>query len=60
MVYGQLIFVKKNGEDGTKFPITNKLNIIGKSDVCNIKIKREQVSQEHCEIIIENNDQVSF
>lgn len=58
MLFGNVIFIKKSGGDGSKFPVTEKSITIGKSEDCLIRIQNPHVSDKHCQLIIDDNHQV--
>lgn len=58
MLHGKLIFIKKNGEDGSKYPFTEKNITIGRSSSCSIQIQNPLIALQHCQLIAEDNGQV--
>lgn len=60
MLYGKVIFIKKTGEDGSKFPVTSKSVKIGRSEDCVIRIQNPLVSPEQCQLIVDDDGQVNI
>lgn len=59
-MYGKLIFIKKTGGDGSKYPVTEKKITIGRIEECLIRIYNPQVEEQHCQLIVNDNGQVKY
>uniref|UniRef100_A0A8C5WP33 FHA domain-containing protein n=1 Tax=Laticauda laticaudata TaxID=8630 RepID=A0A8C5WP33_LATLA len=59
--FGQIVVIKRNGTDGTHFPLTASSCLFGREKECDIRIQLPQVSKEHCKIEVnENKEAVLF
>ncbi|XP_032081727.1 proliferation marker protein Ki-67 isoform X2 [Thamnophis elegans] len=57
----EIVVIKRNGTDGTHFPLTSNSCVFGRKKECDIRIQLPQVSKEHCKIEInENKEAVLF
>ncbi|KAM6443735.1 proliferation marker protein Ki-67 isoform 2-T3 [Liasis olivaceus] len=60
-LFGKIVVIKRNGTDGTHFPLTANSCLFGRKKECDIRIQMPQVSKEHCKIEInENKEAVLF
>ncbi|XP_039201930.1 proliferation marker protein Ki-67 [Crotalus tigris] len=60
-VFGKIVVIKRNGTDGTYFPLTANSCLFGRKKECDIRIQLPQVSKEHCKIEVnENKEAVLF
>ncbi|KAK9400763.1 antigen KI-67 [Crotalus adamanteus] len=54
-VLGKIVVIKRNGTDGTYFPLTANSCLFGRKKECDIRIQLPQVSKEHCKIEVNEN-----
>ncbi|XP_056627763.1 proliferation marker protein Ki-67 isoform X2 [Triplophysa dalaica] len=54
---GKIVVIKRNGEDGTEFPLTASC-LFGRKLNCDIRIQLPQVSKEHCRIELNENKEL--
>ncbi|KAJ7325321.1 hypothetical protein JRQ81_018341 [Phrynocephalus forsythii] len=59
-LYGEIIVIKRDGTDGTHFPLTANSCLFGRKRECDIRIQLPQVSKEHCKIEVNENKEVIF
>ncbi|XP_058044707.1 proliferation marker protein Ki-67 [Ahaetulla prasina] len=58
---GKIVVIRRNGTDGTHFPLTANSCLFGRKKECDIRIQLPQVSKEHCKIEVnENKEAVLF
>nr|XP_008104893.1 PREDICTED: antigen KI-67 isoform X1 [Anolis carolinensis] len=57
-LYGKIVVIKRNGADGTHFPLTASSCLFGRKKECDIRIQLPEVSKEHCKIEINENKEV--
>ncbi|XP_039626095.1 proliferation marker protein Ki-67 isoform X3 [Polypterus senegalus] len=57
-VHGKIVIIKRNGSDGTEFPLTMPLCMFGRKPDCDIRIQLPHVSKEHCKLEINENKAV--
>ncbi|XP_058262302.1 proliferation marker protein Ki-67 isoform X2 [Hemibagrus wyckioides] len=54
---GKIVVIKRNGTDGTEFPLTASC-LFGRKLDCDIRIQLPQVSKEHCRIEFNENKEL--
>ncbi|XP_062859301.1 proliferation marker protein Ki-67 [Trichomycterus rosablanca] len=54
---GKIVVIKRNGTDGTEFPLTASC-LFGRKLDCDIRIQLPQVSKEHCRIELNENKEL--
>ncbi|XDV44918.1 hypothetical protein PO909_013131 [Leuciscus waleckii] len=54
---GKIVEIEKNGEDGTEFPFIASC-LFGRKLDCDIRIQLPQVSDEHCKIELNENNEL--
>ncbi|XP_015262025.1 PREDICTED: antigen KI-67 [Gekko japonicus] len=54
-LFGKVVVIKRNGTDGTHFPLTVNSCTFGRKKECDIRIQLPQVSKEHCKIEVNEN-----
>ncbi|XP_077062241.1 uncharacterized protein LOC143714734 isoform X2 [Siphateles boraxobius] len=54
---GKIVVIKSNGEDGTEFPLKGSF-LFGRKLDCDIRIQLPQVSDEHCKIELNENNEL--
>ncbi|XP_048361751.1 proliferation marker protein Ki-67 isoform X1 [Sphaerodactylus townsendi] len=54
-LFGKIVVIKRNGTDGTHFPLTVNSCTFGRKNECDIRIQLPQVSKEHCKIEVNEN-----
>ncbi|TRY95351.1 hypothetical protein DNTS_016025 [Danionella cerebrum] len=54
---GKIVVIKRNGTDGTEFPLTASC-LFGRKLDCDIRIQLPQVSKEHCKIELNENKEL--
>ncbi|XP_073684744.1 proliferation marker protein Ki-67 [Garra rufa] len=54
---GKIVVIKRNGGDGTEFPLTASC-LFGRKLDCDIRIQLPQVSKEHCKIELNENKEL--
>ncbi|XP_063163415.1 proliferation marker protein Ki-67 [Candoia aspera] len=60
-LFGKIVVIKRNGTDGTHFPLTANSCLFGRKKECDIRIQMPRVSKEHCKIEVnENKEAVLF
>ena len=57
---GNIIIVKRNGKDGPIYPVNKKITTIGRSESCDIRIQLPVVSNKHCEITCQGENQCTI
>ncbi|XP_056384872.1 proliferation marker protein Ki-67 isoform X2 [Hyla sarda] len=57
-LHGEIVVIKRNGSDGTHFPLTAKSCLFGRKTECDIRIQLPHVSKEHCKVDVKNNGEV--
>jgi len=58
MLHGYVVIIKRTGEDGSKYPVTEREVKIGTSAGCHIIINTPFVATEHCALRVRNDGQV--
>ncbi|NXC53760.1 KI67 protein, partial [Aleadryas rufinucha] len=53
--YGKIVVIKRNGTDGTVFPLTSTSCLFGRKTGCDLRVRLPWVSNEHCKIEINEN-----
>ncbi|XP_054839207.1 proliferation marker protein Ki-67 isoform X2 [Eublepharis macularius] len=53
--FGKIVVIKRNGSDGTHFPLTVNSCTFGRRKECDIRIQLPLVSKEHCKIEVNEN-----
>ncbi|KAL6474871.1 hypothetical protein MHYP_G00159110 [Metynnis hypsauchen] len=56
-LFGKIVVIKRNGADGTEFPLTASC-LFGRKLDCDIRIQLPQVSKEHCRIELNENKEL--
>ncbi|XP_029465869.1 proliferation marker protein Ki-67 isoform X2 [Rhinatrema bivittatum] len=56
--FGEIVVIKRNGSDGTHFPLTTTTCLFGRKTECDIRIQLPMVSKEHCKIEVNENKEV--
>lgn len=59
MLHGYVVVIKRTGQDGSKFPVTEREVKIGTSPECPILINTPFVTGQHCQLIVQDDGQVS-
>ncbi|XP_034993219.1 proliferation marker protein Ki-67 isoform X2 [Zootoca vivipara] len=59
-LFGKIVVIKKNGTDGTHFPLTRNSCLFGRKRECDIRIQLPQVSKEHCKIEVNENKEATL
>eukprot|EP00954_Amorphochlora_amoebiformis_P004409 343354-Amorphochlora_amoeboformis.AAC.1 len=54
----QLAVIRKNGQLGPAMALRRKSIVIGKSNKCDIKVRLPSVEDQHCQLEIDENEQV--
>ncbi|KAM6305988.1 proliferation marker protein Ki-67 [Aegotheles albertisi] len=54
-LFGNIVVIKRNGNDGIVFPLTATSCLFGRRTECDIRIQLPQVSKEHCKIELNEN-----
>ncbi|NWX22530.1 KI67 protein, partial [Aegotheles bennettii] len=54
-LFGNIVVIKRNGNDGIVFPLTASSCLFGRRTECDIRIQLPQVSKEHCKIELNEN-----
>ncbi|XP_073402449.1 proliferation marker protein Ki-67 isoform X2 [Dendrobates tinctorius] len=57
-LHGEIIVIKRNGTDGTHFPLTATSCLFGRKAECDIRIQLPHVSKEHCKVEVRDNGEV--
>ena len=57
-LYGKIVVIKRNGEDGAHFPLVQAACHFGRSNDCDIRIQLPMVSKEHARIDVTEQKQV--
>ncbi|KAM4636959.1 proliferation marker protein Ki-67 [Discoglossus pictus] len=57
-LFGKIVVIKRNGTDGTHFPLTATTCLFGRKTECDIRIQLPQVSKEHCKVEVKQNKEV--
>ena len=57
MLWGFVIVIKRNGTDGSTFPMVNEECLLGRGEGCDIRIQLPVVSKEHARIKVQAVDQ---
>ena len=57
-LYGKIVVIKRNGDDGAQFPVTQTTCLFGRSNDCDIRIQLPNVSKEHCKIDVNEKGEV--
>ncbi|CAH2322320.1 proliferation marker Ki-67 [Pelobates cultripes] len=57
-LFGEIVVIKRNGSDGTHFPLTATTCLFGRKAECDIRIQLPHVSKEHCRVEIKENKEV--
>ena len=55
---GSIVVIKRSGSDGSVFPLVNGECLMGRAEGCDIRVQLAVVSDEHCRIEINENDEV--
>ena len=56
--FGDIVIIRRNGNEGKRFPLTEKSCIFGRHSNFDIRIQIPEVSKSHAEIYIDDNNQV--
>jgi pSer/pThr/pTyr-binding forkhead associated (FHA) protein len=56
--FGGLSLIKKDGSRSQKFPLVERRYLFGRQEHCDIRINLLNVSREHAEIVVDEEDQV--
>uniref|UniRef100_A0A8C5WG54 FHA domain-containing protein n=1 Tax=Leptobrachium leishanense TaxID=445787 RepID=A0A8C5WG54_9ANUR len=56
--FGEIIVIKRNGSDGTHFPLTATTCLFGRQAECDIRIQLPHVSKEHCRVEVKGNKEI--
>ncbi|XP_067321891.1 proliferation marker protein Ki-67 isoform X2 [Anolis sagrei] len=59
-LYGKIVVIRRNGSDGTHFPLTGNSCLFGRKKECDIRIQLPEVSKEHCKIEVNENKEVTL
>ncbi|XP_053166021.1 proliferation marker protein Ki-67 [Hemicordylus capensis] len=59
-LFGKIVVIKRNGTDGTHFPLTANICLFGRKKECDIRIQLPQVSKEHCKIEVNENKEATL
>ncbi|KAG8435501.1 hypothetical protein GDO86_013439 [Hymenochirus boettgeri] len=57
-LFGKIVVIKRNGSDGTHFPLTASTCMFGRKTECDIRIQLPHVSKEHCKVEVRENKEV--
>uniref|UniRef100_A0A803K2J4 Marker of proliferation Ki-67 n=1 Tax=Xenopus tropicalis TaxID=8364 RepID=A0A803K2J4_XENTR len=57
-LFGEIVVIKRNGTDGTHFPLTATTCLFGRKSECDIRIQLPHVSKEHCRVEVKANKEV--
>ncbi|XP_053548483.1 proliferation marker protein Ki-67 isoform X2 [Bombina bombina] len=57
-LFGEIVVIKRNGTDGTHFPLTATTCLFGRKAECDIRIQLPHVSKEHCKVEVKPNKEV--
>ncbi|KAM8924611.1 proliferation marker protein Ki-67 [Pelodytes ibericus] len=57
-LFGEIVVIKRNGSDGTHFPLTATTCLFGRKAECDIRIQLPHVSKEHCKVEVKQNKEV--
>ncbi|KAG9484700.1 hypothetical protein GDO78_008026 [Eleutherodactylus coqui] len=57
-LHGEIVVIKRNGSDGTHFPLTATTCLFGRKTECDIRIHLPHVSKEHCKVEVKGNGEV--
>ena len=57
--HGSIVVIKRSGFDGSVFPLVNGDCLMGRAETCDIRVQLPTVSDEHCRIEVNENDEVS-
>ncbi|XP_041426261.1 marker of proliferation Ki-67 S homeolog isoform X15 [Xenopus laevis] len=57
-LFGEIVVIKRNGTDGTHFPLTATSCLFGRKSECDIRIQLPHVSKEHCKVEVKANKEV--
>ncbi|KAK3603899.1 hypothetical protein CHS0354_042909 [Potamilus streckersoni] len=60
MIYAKIIFIRRNGTDGTYYPLTNRRCLIGRHEECDIPIQLRGVADNHCQINVNEDGEISL
>ncbi len=56
--FGGLSLIKKDGSRSQKFPLVERRYLFGRQEHCDIRINLLNVSREHAEIVVDEEDKV--
>ena len=56
--YANIIVIKRNGLDGSKFPLTDNICYIGRHEDSDIKINLPHVSKKHLKLYVNENNKL--
>ena len=51
--YGNIVVIKRDGEDGVAFPMWRKHCVFGFDSNCDVRVQVNGVLAEHCQVEIE-------
>ncbi|XP_044155925.1 serine/arginine repetitive matrix protein 2-like isoform X7 [Bufo gargarizans] len=57
-LHGEIVVIKRNGTDGTHFPLTATSCLFGRKTECDIRIQLPHVSKEHCKVEVKDSGEV--
>ncbi|XP_075699250.1 proliferation marker protein Ki-67 [Rhinoderma darwinii] len=57
-LHGEIVVIKRNGTDGTHFPLTATSCLFGRKAECDIRIQLPHVSKEHCKVEVKDKERV--
>jgi len=55
--HGSIVVIKRSGFDGSVFPLVNGDCVMGRAEGCDIRVQLPTVSEEHCRIETNENDE---
>lgn len=55
--HGSIVVIKRSGFDGSVFPLVNGDCLMGRAETCDIRVQLPTVSDEHCRIEVNENDE---
>nr|CAB3263853.1 proliferation marker protein Ki-67-like [Phallusia mammillata] len=54
-VYGKVIVIRRNGSDGSQFPLTSETCLFGRKIDCDVRVQLPYVSNQQCKLQIDEN-----
>ena len=58
--FGEVVVVKRNGQDGPSFPLEELQTFFGRDEDNDIRIMLPKVSRRHCVLSVDDDGKVNF